>query len=999
MCPRPRTAAAGACRAHGIGEKTGLLYRKNGVFRMKKLALCLTCLAMVLSVLAPLAARGAEAENKVVKVGWYESAFHRTDKFGRRSGYGYEFQQRVAIYTGWTFEYVEGSWSELFEMLEAGEIDLLSDVSYTDERAEKILYSAEEMGSEGYHVFIAPENTEISPDDFSTLNGKRVGVNKNSVQEQMFVEWAENHHIHPQVEEMTGKTPELLEMLANGEIDALVTLDTYGRKADVVPVCKVGFAKSYFGINKNRPDLKQELDVAMNRLLEDNRDFTRQLTDKYNAASTVTSFLNNDEKEWLSRHSTIRVGYRADYMPFCVYDEKTKALNGMLAEYLTFARDCEKNAELNFETYPFETTNEALKALADGEIDCVFPVNLSTYDGEKLGVIVTDPLVRTEMYAAMRIADQQGVSKDQEMTVALVSGNPNSETFLMDFFPNWKNAYYSDSEAGFKAVASGAADCVLVSNYRINRVNALCEKYKLTPLATDENMDISFAVKREDVCLYSILNKVNRLMPDETINSSLTTFALKDNRVTFHDFLRDNLVLVMGAALIVIIIILMLIQRSMIAETKSRERRQIISEAERDELTGLYNKNFFALYAGRTWHEHPDKPKDAIVLNVERLHTLNMLHGRAFGDEVLRTLSEEIQAFIQENDGIAGRIQSDHFNIYCAHVEDYPALLRRFQSRMNALSINTDIRLRMGVMPWQEGIQPVEMFDRAATACNMVRGNFKTHLMVYDDELRRRDEFNQTLQNDLARALEDHRLEVFYQPKYDIRSDTPKLASAEALVRWRHPTLGLISPGDFIPLFERSGQISALDNYVWKEAGRQIAAWREKYGLTLPVSVNLSRVDVFNPDLSDILDAIVNENGLDRKDMTLEVTESAYTENADQLIRIIGGLREKGYQIEMDDFGSGYSSLNMLSSMPIDVLKMDMAFIRNIERNERDFHLVELILDIARYLKVPVVAEGVETQNQLNLLKNAGCDLVQGYYFSEPLSAKVFEERILKPAL
>jgi EAL domain-containing protein (putative c-di-GMP-specific phosphodiesterase class I) len=174
-----------------------------------------------------------------------------------------------------------------------------------------------------------------------------------------------------------------------------------------------------------------------------------------------------------------------------------------------------------------------------------------------------------------------------------------------------------------------------------------------------------------------------------------------------------------------------------------------------------------------------------------------------------------------------------------------------------------------------------------------------------------------------------------------------------------------------------------------------MAAWRDQYHTSLPVSVNLSRVDVFDPNLIETLDGVLERNGLQSCDLKLEVTESAYTENAEQLIRVINELRAKGYEIEMDDFGSGYSSLNMLSSLPVDVLKMDIDFIRNIERNEKDFRLVELIIDIARYLKVPVVAEGVETANQLKLLKNAGCDLVQGYYFSKPLPAGEFERKIL----
>ncbi|MBR0228933.1 MAG: EAL domain-containing protein [Clostridia bacterium] len=694
-------------------------------------------------------------------MGWYESAFHHTDEFGRKSGYGYEYQRRLSIYTGWTYEYVEGSWSQLLEKLIAGELDLLSDVSYTDERAEKILYSAEAMGSEGYHVFIAPENKEIRADDFSTLNGKRVGVNKNSIQEKLFVAWAESHNVTPEIVESTEKTPVLLEMLAGGEFDALVTLDTYGNSANVIPVWKVGFAESFFGINKNRPELKQELDVAMNRLFEDNRDYNQQLTERFNKASTVNSFLTSEEKEWLDRREVIRVGYRDNFLPFCDLDDESGRLTGALSDFLSFAANSQRNATLRFETRAFQTMEAALQALASHEIDCVFPLSISAYDGEQRGVISTDPIISSEMYAVVRTADHQGIERDRAMTVALPSGHPSYETFVKDHFPNWKIAYYDDNEQALRDIASGKADCMLVSNYRLSRVNEQLTKYKLSALATDEVMYVSF-------------------------------------------------------------------------------------------------------------------------------------------------------------------------------------------------------------------------------------------VMIYDTAMEQQEERDQRLLNDLDHALEKHELEVYYQPKYAIQSTPPKLASAEALVRWKHPELGMISPENFIRLFEQSGQISILDNFVWEEAARQIAAWRDQYHFTMPVSVNLSRVDVFDPGLIATLDGIIQRYGLKSGDLKLEVTESAYTENADQLIRVIGELRGKGYEIEMDDFGSGYSSLNMLSSLPLDVLKMDIDFIRNIERNEKDFRLVELIIDIARYLRVPVVAEGVETENQLKLLKDAGCDIVQGYYFSRPLPAEEFSRKILK---
>ncbi len=426
------------------------------------------------------------------------------------------------------------------------------------------------------------------------------------------------------------------------------------------------------------------------------------------------------------------------------------------------------------------------------------------------------------------------------------------------------------------------------------------------------------------------------------------------------------------------------------------EGRQLISAAEHDRLTMLYSRNFFFEYANRLYHYHPELHLDAIVMNIEQFHTINALNGRDFGDDVLRLIGNEIRAFLGETQGIASRIEADRFDIYCLHQTDYRALLNRFQEKVSSLSRSTRIHLRMGVKPWREGVEPILLFDRARTACNMVRGDYQNPLMIYDEDMRMRELLNSRLLNDLRPAVEERQFQVYYQPKYNIQVDPPRLSSAEALIRWKHPDLGMISPGSFVPLFEGNGLIGVVDNFVWQEAAKQIARWKEKYSFTLPVSVNLSRSDVFDPTLPGRLDHLVLDNGLSYKDLKLEVTESAYTDNAKQVLDVIKSLRNKGFEIEMDDFGSGYSSLNMLSDMPIDVLKMDMKFIRNIEESETDRRLVSLILDIARYLKVSVVAEGVETEKQLEILRSGKCDLVQGYYFSRPLPSEDFEKLIEK---
>lgn len=424
------------------------------------------------------------------------------------------------------------------------------------------------------------------------------------------------------------------------------------------------------------------------------------------------------------------------------------------------------------------------------------------------------------------------------------------------------------------------------------------------------------------------------------------------------------------------------------------EGRKLISAAEHDHLTMLYNKNFFFEYANRIHHYHPEWHMDAVVINIDQFHTINALNGFEFGDNVLRILGNEIRSFLAETEGIASRFEADRFDIYCIQQPDYQVVLDRFQNKLNELSETANIRLRMGVKPWNEDVEPVVLFDCARTACNKVRGDNMTHLMIYDEDMRMREMLGQRLMNDLHQAVDEHQFTVYYQPKYNIQVDPPRLTSAEALIRWKHPELGMISPADFIPLFEGNGQIRIVDNFVWAEAAHQIAEWKKKYDITIPVSVNLSRVDVFDPSLEDRLRHLIVDNSLDFKDMKLEVTESAYTENGEQLISLISHLREIGFEIEMDDFGSGYSSLNMLSSMPIDILKMDMKFVRNIEHSETDFRLVKLVLDIARYLDVPVIAEGVENENQLKMLKDAGCDIVQGFYFSRPVPPDIFEKYI-----
>ena len=254
--------------------------------------------------------------------------------------------------------------------------------------------------------------------------------------------------------------------------------------------------------------------------------------------------------------------------------------------------------------------------------------------------------------------------------------------------------------------------------------------------------------------------------------------------------------------------------------------------------------------------------------------------------------------------------------------------------------------------------------------------------------------YENRLLTDVHDAIGQGQFYTVFQPKYDIRGDQPKLTSAEVLVRWEHPKYGKISPADFIPLLEKNGLVHELDSFVWADALRSAGEWK-KQGISIPLSINVSRMDLYNSHLVEDLNELMDQNGLDQSELYLEITESAYAEDREQVVWAVEQLHKAGYKLEIDDFGTGYSSLIMLADAPVDILKLDMMFVRNLD-SDRQKILTEIITDIAKYMGFLVVAEGVETKEQVDYLKSVGCDIIQGYYFSKPLKKEGFEELLRK---
>lgn len=307
---------------------------------------------------------------------------------------------------------------------------------------------------------------------------------------------------------MSENEDESTELLKKGDIDALMTIDGYGSADHLVPLFKIGSSDIYFAVSKAHPELLRELDSAMLRIQAENSYYAQQLTEKYIHSSGANKLLSVSELDWLAaRKNTIRVGYRDQYLAFCVRDKSTGELTGALKEFLSLAPGIVQNAEITFEAAAYPSTTDALEALKRGEIDCVFPVNISICDAEESGVLTTVSLMQCEMYAVVRSAALRDFTMDGEVRVAVNEGNSSYETFLMDHFPHWNRVYFQDTEACLKAVADGKADCMLVGNYRINSISRLLDEYKLTTVTTGVTMDSFFALNRKDCDLYAILNK------------------------------------------------------------------------------------------------------------------------------------------------------------------------------------------------------------------------------------------------------------------------------------------------------------------------------------------------------------------------------------------------------------------------------------------------------------------------------------------------------------
>ena len=508
-----------------------------------------------------------EKQSQIIRVGSFEDTFNYVDKNGVRRGYGYELMQALAGYTGWKFEYVKCDWSDCFDKLENGEIDIMGDISYTDERAQKMLFPDEPMGEEKYILYADLSDADIGMSDFKSLDGKRVGVLMDTEPEIMLTEWENKNGIHTEHVNVNNDD-DVEKKLANHEIDCFVSLEeSIWSEQGISSVTTIGKSGIYFAINKERSDIKTELDYAMRQLEQDSPFFKADLYKKYFTLDYI-QILTGKEKVWVEEHGGIQIGFLNNDPAIFSMDEETGKITGMLAEYISYAKDCLGNQTLEFNIHAYDDYDEMIQALQNREIDMIFYAGRNPYFAEQNGYALTNT---AWTYSLMAVTDEEKFDENKVYTVAVPKEKYALKQHIAFSYPEWKLVDCDSLDNAADMVIQEKADCFLMGASQA-LIYDNSQNFKSVPLT--KTMEACFTVREGEGSLLSILNKTIKAMPSDMLTSALAIYDSTADKVTFSDFIKDNLLVFLATvgflALSIIGIILVLLRKARKAEAVAK---------------------------------------------------------------------------------------------------------------------------------------------------------------------------------------------------------------------------------------------------------------------------------------------------------------------------------------------------------------------------------------------------------------------------------------------
>ena len=535
---------------------------------MRKSVCAMLSLLLLLSAVLPVKVAAETAPAKVVRVGSFEDTFNYVNERGARKGYGYELLETLSGYTGWQFEYVTCDWSDCFEKLKNGEIDIMGDISYTEDRAEEMLFSDEPMGEEKYYLYADFSRTDISASNFKTLNGKKIGVLMGTEPEEMLTEWEEKHGIKTEHVNISNNE-DVKQKLANHEIDCFVSLEeAFWAELGISTMTRVGESSIYYAINKDRPDIKEELDYAMSVLDEADPFYTADLYKRYFSLD-YTPILTGEEKAWLKEHGAIRMGFLTSDSGVSNFDPATGKLTGAITDYIQFATGCLGNQELEFQIVGYDSKEAELDALKSGEIDMVFHFDQSPNLAEEYRVACTNTTWTSNM---MAVTNKEHFNENKANRVAVPQNKLSLKKYLAFYYPQWEIVDCDTQEDAAKLIETGQADCFVTG---ISSEENYSKKYGFYSVPLLNPVKSCFAVNSGNCSLLSILNKTIKAKPINLLAGSIAMYQSSARKVTLSEFIKDNFFMVLLISSIavaaVLLTILKLLQKARKAEAAAKK--------------------------------------------------------------------------------------------------------------------------------------------------------------------------------------------------------------------------------------------------------------------------------------------------------------------------------------------------------------------------------------------------------------------------------------------
>lgn len=949
----------------------------------KKINLYLLVILIMGVALSPMAVFGKQEKKDKIRIGYIDYAgFIEKKQYGDYQGYGVDYLMAVSKYTDWDYEFVYDTWENCMQKLHNNEIDLLCVSQYTEERAKMFEYSKYPAGLEYSVLYVREDNETIFYNDYDAFQDMTIGVMKGSYQDKAFDQFAERHHItFKKVEYPTDSS--LMMALYNHSVDAVVA-SSLSFKDNVKMVAKFSVDPFYFMATKDNKRLLDQLDEAVASIKSTEPYFEMKLYDKYYGSSVTETqpLFTREEEEYLHSHKNIKVGYFSEWYPFSWQDiesghatgitifllDKVAKVAGVSFQYIPIPNEILLKNGLKYQKYDF---------IADRIVD----------DGSYMEWIRTDSCTDTYLTCKYHvISNQQYIHSFSGLRLVLDKSKKPLENYLKNKYQISSISWADSMEECFKSVKRGVADFTLVDEYGMNSaISNIMSKNLYITRAPEIEIKLAMGVGAlVDPVVISIINKCLLHIEERDISNAIQNIShMTSEPMSTKQFLIHYwyiFIMIIGALLAFLITI------------HQKYKKSIQSIQYIDKLTGCHSLQYFKHYAYHILKKQGVEGYYIVKFDIFRFKFINQHYGTKFGDIVLGKIATYFGQRLG-NDEIIARISDDNF-VMLIHKPNYIDLINN--TYFIEEQIKTELRMDMQLVV-KLGLYKVEdqeesiasMIDKATIAQKSIKENPKEVFAVYNKELSQRVQDEGQIEIQKENALHMGEFQVYLQPKIDLT--TKKLSGAEALVRWIKRDGTMIYPDQFIPVFERNGFIEKLDLFVLDEVCKYIAKRKERGDVCFPVSINQSRYLMSNPYYLDTITEIISRHEIEGKYIEIELTETMYMENKNLFFRVIEKLHERNMKLSIDDFGNGYSSLNLISDISADILKIDRAFLIDSTSSQTKRDVIEVVVTLAHKLNMKVVCEGVETKEQEEFLESIDCDIAQGYLYSKPISIEEFD--------